>query len=281
VGSSRAVLVTGCSSGIGAAAARRLHRAGHAVYASARRIDDLADLAAAGICTLHLDVTDEASMQAAVKRITDERGGVEVLVNNAGYGVMGALEEIPLAAVREQYETNLFGAVRLTQLAIPGMRARRWGRIINISSVLGRAAVPGGAIYNSSKYALEGVSDALRLELARFGIGVALIEPGPVRTEFGATATAGMIGDSATYQHFREHLASWSAAVFGPDRPNLLGRLALDADAVAVVVDRAVRVRRPRARYPVGLPARGMLSLRRMLPDRLFDAFVRRQFPVP
>ena len=277
----RAVLVTGCSSGIGAATALRLHRAGHVVYASARRTEDLAELAAAGIATVQLDVTDEASMQAGVKRVADERGAVEILVNNAGYGVMGVVEEVPLANVRAQFETNVFGAVRLIQLVLPGMRARQWGRIINVSSILGRAAVPGGAIYDASKYALEGVSDALRLEVPRFGIHTTLIEPGPVRTGFAAPAVAGMAGDSATYGEFRERLAAWYGTVYGPDRPNLLGRFTVDADAVAAVIERAIRARRPRARYPVGVPARGLLSLRRLLPDRMFDAFVRGQFPVP
>jgi NAD(P)-dependent dehydrogenase (short-subunit alcohol dehydrogenase family) len=277
----RAVLVTGCSSGIGAAIARRLHRAGHVVYASARRVADLSGLAAAGIATLHLDVTDEASMQAAVKRVVDERGCVGVLVNNAGYGVIGALEDVPLAKVREQFETNLFGAVRLTQLVLPGMRASRWGRIINLSSILGLVAVPGGAIYDASKYALEGVSDALRLEVARFGIHVSLIEPGPVRTPFAARAMVDLVGDSATYEDFRSRLTDWFGAVYGMHPPNLLGRFTTDADDVAATVERVVRARWPRARYPVGLPARGMLLLRRMLPARLLDGFVRAQFPAP
>lgn len=277
----RAVLITGCASGIGAATARRLHRAGHVVYASARRVDDLADLAAMGIATLPLDLTDEASMLAAVKRVVDERGGVGALVNNAGYGVMGALEEVPLAKVREQFETNVFGAVRLTQLVLPGMRAARWGRVINLSSVLGQVAVPGGAIYDASKYALEGVSDALRIEVARYGIHVSLVEPGPVRTAFAARALAELPRDSSTYEDFHRRLSEWFVAVYGPGPPNLLGRFAVEADDVAATIARVVRARRPRARYPVGLPARGMVLLRRMLPGPLLDGFVRTQFPTP
>ncbi|MFU8852202.1 SDR family NAD(P)-dependent oxidoreductase [Micromonospora sp. SL1-18] len=277
----RVVLITGCSSGIGAATALRLHRAGHLVYASARRVDELAGLAAAGIATLHLDVTDEASMQAVVKRIAEERGRIDALVNNAGYGVIGALEEVPPAAVRSQFETNVFGAVRLIQLVLPGMRAAGWGRIVNLSSVLGQVAVPGSAVYGASKYALEGVSDALRVEVARFGVHVSLIEPGPVRTAFAARATAELPGDSAAYEDFRDRLADWFAAVYGPARPNPLGRFTVDSEAVAAAVDRAIRARRPRARYPVGLPARGLSLLRRMLPGRLLDGFVRAQFPAP
>ena len=278
---SRAVLVTGCTSGIGAAVARRLSRAGYPVYASGRGRDRLEPLVSEGINILDLDVTDEASMQAATKQITDEHGAVGVLINNAGFAIPGVLEETSLAAVRVQFETNVFGALRLVQLALPGMRAQGWGRIVNISSILGRAAPPGGGIYDATKHALEGLSDALRLEVAGFGVRTVLIEPGPVRTQFGRHAVAAMTGDLDEYADFRVALASWYRAVFGPGRPSGLGRFALAPDAVAATVERAVRARHPRARYPVGLIAHAFLALRRTLPDSLFDTFVRAQFPVP
>src|SRR2546430_8224708 len=220
---SRAVLVTGCSSGIGHAVALRLHRAGYPVYASGRRVTDLADLAAAGITTLRLDVTDEAAMQAAVKQIGDAHGALGVLVNNAGYGLFGALEEVPLDAVRAQFATNVFGALRLIQLVLPGMRAQRWGRVVNVSSVLGRAAPPGGGAYDASKYALEGMSDALRLEVAPFGVRTVLIEPGPTRTRFADGAVARMAGDSAVYADFHRRLAAWHEATGGSPPGGPLG----------------------------------------------------------
>jgi NAD(P)-dependent dehydrogenase (short-subunit alcohol dehydrogenase family) len=278
---SRAVLVTGCSSGIGQAIALRLHRSGYPVYASGRRVADLADLAAAGITTLQLDVTDEAAMQAAVKQVGDAHGAVGVLVNNAGYGLFGALEEVPIDAVRAQFATNVFGALRLIQLVLPGMRAQRWGRIVNISSVLGRAAPPGGGAYDASKYAVEGMSDALRLEVAPFGVRTVLIEPGPTRTRFADGAVTRLAGDSAVYADFHRRLAAWHRATGGPEPSGLMGRLAGTPEKVAAAVERAVRARRPRARYPVGILAWGLLAARRALPDTLFDGFVRTGFPAP
>lgn len=278
---SRAVLVTGCSSGIGAATARRLHRAGLPVYATARRVGDLADLAAEGITTLALDVTDEAAAQAAVKRVTDEHGAVGVLVNNAGYGVLGALENVSVQAVRAQFETNVFGALRLIQLALPGMREQRWGRIVNVSSILGRVAPPGSGAYEASKFALEGLGDALRLEVAKFGVRAVLIEPGPVRTRFTTSAVGTLTEDGEVYHDFHRRLAAWYDDFNQPNAASPVGRFAVDADDVARVIERAVQARRPRARYPVGILARGLLSLRRMLPDTVLDGFVRAQFPAP
>ncbi len=180
--SSRTALVTGCSSGIGREAALRLHQAGLVVYATARRPGTLAGLAEAGIRVLALDVTDEASMVAAVQAISASHGQVDVLVNCAGFELAGAVEESPAAEVRRLFDTNVFGLARLTQLVVPGMRVQRYGRIINISSVFGRFAVPGGAYYAASKHAVAAFSEALRLELAGFGVRVVLVEPTAART---------------------------------------------------------------------------------------------------
>src|SRR4051812_10855286 len=187
---SRAALITGCSSGIGRSAALALHRAGLPVYASARRPESLDELAAAGLTTLGLDVTDEASMQAAVERVSSEHGAVGVLVSNAGYALQGPVETTPMSEARAQFETNVFGLVRLAQLVLPGMRAQGWGRLVNISSMGGRFTFPGGGFYHASKHAVEAISDALRYELAPFGVAVVLVEPGPVSTAFGGTAVA-------------------------------------------------------------------------------------------
>jgi NAD(P)-dependent dehydrogenase (short-subunit alcohol dehydrogenase family) len=278
---SRAVLITGCTSGIGAAVALRLHRAGYPVYAGGRRPAALQPLVDEGITGLTLDVTDEASMRTAVERVISEHGAVGTLVNNAGFGVPGVLEEASPTAMRAQFETNVFGALRLIQLVLPGMRAQHWGRIVNISSILGRAAPPGGGIYHATKHAIEGLSDALRLEAAPFGVRTVLVQPGPVRTHFGVAAAGALTGDLPEYAEFRDHLTAWYGAVFGPGRPSGLGRFALGPDDVAATVERVIRAARPRARYPVGLVAHAFLALRRTLPDRAFDSFVKAQFPTP
>jgi NAD(P)-dependent dehydrogenase (short-subunit alcohol dehydrogenase family) len=280
-GNRRAVLITGCSSGIGHEAAFRLHDAGFDVYATARRLESLADLAAAGITTLRLDVTDEESMAAAVGQVTAEHGGVAILVNNAGFELAGVVEEVPLSEVRRQFETNLFGLARLTQLVLPGMRESGDGRIINISSIFGRFAVPGGAYYAASKHAVTAFSDALRLELAAFGIRVVLIEPTAARTRLHSNTVWAGSGTHGSYREFRRDLAEWNARVYAGPPHNIAGRLSVSAEDVAAVITRAATSRRPRARYPVGILARGLFLLRRWLPGAAFDAFVRAQFPVP
>lgn len=281
---SSAALVTGCSSGIGRASALALHRAGLPVYATARRPDTLLELAEAGLATLALDVTDESSMQAAVDRIVTDHGAVGVLVNNASYALQGPAETTPMSEIRAQFETNVFGLVRLTQLVLPGMRSQGWGRVVNLSSMGGRFTFPGGGFYHASKHAVEAVSDALRYELAPFGVAVVLVEPGPVSTAFGDTAvgTIDPPPDEATassdaYAGFREALAVRYAQAYDGSRM----RLASSPDAVARVIVRAVRVRRPRPRYTVGPVAKTLVGLRRFAPSAAFDAVIRSSFPVP
>jgi NAD(P)-dependent dehydrogenase (short-subunit alcohol dehydrogenase family) len=275
---SKAVLVTGCSTGIGRATAERLAARGWTVYASARRLESVADLRARGCRTLALDVCDEASIRAAVAAIEQAEGAVGVLVNNAGYGQEGAFEEVPMAEVRRQFETNVFGLVRLTQLVLPGMRRQRWGRIVNLSSMGGRLTLPGGAFYHATKYAVEALSDALRFEVRGFGIDVVVVEPGPIKTRFGDTAIGSIGGGAGSpYATFQEVLAKRIREAYeGP-----MGRLAAGPEAVAEVIERAITVARPRTRYPVTFAARFLMTLRRWLPDRAFDGFLRTQFPVP
>lgn len=277
---SRAVLVTGCSSGIGHAIALRLHRAGLSVYATARRPETLTRLADRGIATLALDVLDEESMNTAVKRVVDDHGAVGILVNNAGYGMYGPVEDASLDQVRTLFETNVFGPLRLTQLVLPGMRAQRAGHIVTISSILGRISPPGGSHYQASKHAIEAYGDALRLEVAKFGVRVSLIEPGTVRTGFYASVAERLSGPAGgAYADFYRRLAAWANDMARGRR--LAGRLAVSADGVAAAVHKAVTARNPRARYPVGLLSRSVLSTRRCLPDTLFDVFLRNQFPTP
>jgi NAD(P)-dependent dehydrogenase (short-subunit alcohol dehydrogenase family) len=279
---SRAVLVTGCSSGIGHATAERLAENGWRVYATARRVESLADLAERGCQTLAVDVTDEESMRAAVSTVEEAEGAVGVLVNNAGYSQSGAMESAPLDRLRAQFETNVFGLVRMCQLVLPGMRRQGWGRIVNVSSMGGRMTFPGGGAYHATKHAVEALSDALRFELRGFGIDVVLIEPGLIKTRFGETA-AGSIDDASpkseddAYAEFNAAVGAATAGVYeGP-----LARLGGGPEAVAKTIERAISGRRPKTRYKVTPSARLILAQRRLLTDRAWDAFMRTQFPTP
>jgi NAD(P)-dependent dehydrogenase (short-subunit alcohol dehydrogenase family) len=279
---SKAVLVTGCSSGIGAATAERLRRAGWTVYATARRPQTLDSLAALGCRTLQLDVCDEASMAAAVAEVERDCGAVGVLVNNAGYGQDGAVEEVPIELVRKQFETNVFGLMRMCQLVLPGMRRQRWGRIVNVGSMGGRLTFPGGGAYHATKHAVEAISDALRFEVAGFGVRVSLIEPGMILTRFGDTVVESLPGDGAhddgPYAGFHRAVARRTADAYTGTMAKLAGA---PPDTVARVIEKAVGSRRPRSRYPVTAGARLMMGVRSVLPDRAFDAMLATQFPRP
>jgi short-subunit dehydrogenase len=270
------VLVTGCSSGIGRATALALLRGPHPVWATARRVASLDDLAAAGARVLPLDVTDETSMVTAVRRVEEEHDTVGGLVNNAGYGEYGPLEEVPLDAVRRQFETNVFGLLRLTQLVLPGMRRAGSGRVVNVSSMGGRMTLPGGGVYHASKYAVEALSDALRFETRGFGIAVSVVAPGPVRTAFAEEATAVPTGDGP-YAGFMRGVAERNAVAY--ERPDARGTL--DAEDVAAVIVTALDATRPRARYPVGVVSRQLVGARKLLPTAVWDAGLRRQYPSP
>lgn len=277
---SQTVLITGCSSGIGRATAEHLAARGHIVYATARRPETIADLEARGCRTMQLDVTQDESMRAAVESI----GTVDALVNNAGYGLQGPFEETSLEDVRRQFETNVFGPVRLAQLVLPAMRAQGWGKIVNIGSMGGRLTFPGGGYYHATKYAMEALSDALRFEVAGFGVHVVLVEPGFIRSGFSEAAASSLTGAPAPtaaddpYRAFTESLVASTRAVY--DR-GLLARLAGSPDDVANVVLEAVTAERPRARYPVTASARVLLGLRRLLSDRAWDRVLARQFVRP
>src|SRR6266513_707070 len=284
VGSTRPgpVLITGCSSGIGRAAALSLHQAGLTVYATARRTEALADLSDRGLRALALDVTDEESMATAVATVAAEAGPVGVLINNAGYGLYGPVEQLPMAEIRRQFETNFFGLVRLTQLVLPEMRRQGRGRILNVSSMGGRITLPGGAFYHASKYAVEALSDALRMEVAQFGIEVVLIEPGPVKTPWNDTA-AGSLGDAASGPG-TDPYAAYKAAVgvsFTRAASGLMSRLGSDAEDIARVITRAVTARRPRTRYLINPVAKSVVTMNRLLPGRAYDAVIRRQYGLP
>ena len=275
---SKAVLITGCSTGIGRATALRLAARGWSVYASARRLDAIADLAQHGCKTLALDVCDEASMRAAVAQIERAEGAVGVLINNAGYGQDGAIEEVPIDAVRRQFETNVFGLVRLTQLVLPGMRRQHWGRVINVSSMGGRLTFPGGGFYHATKYAVEAISDALRFEVRGFGIDVVVVEPGPIKTQFEDTSLGTM--DTAA-EIAASPYADFNASVAKRIRGTYKGPMAAGPEAVARAIEKAVSAKHPRTRYPVTAAARLLMLTRRILPDRAWDAVLRMQFKAP
>src|SRR3954465_8177699 len=219
---SQAVLVTGSSSGIGRATAERLAGRGFTVYASARRVEAIADLEGRGCRVLALDVTDEDSMQAAVGTVVDEQGAVGALVNNAGYNQSGAVEEVPMAEVRRQFETNVFGLVRMCQLVLPGMRAQGHERVVNVSSMGANFTFPGGGFYHATKYAVEAISDALRFEVKGFGIDVVIVQPGIIRTEFGRPPAAGGSEAGAgegDYAPFNAHVASATQEIYESGGP--------------------------------------------------------------
>jgi NADP-dependent 3-hydroxy acid dehydrogenase YdfG len=269
----KTAFVTGASAGIGEAIARQLLTDGYRVFAGARRVDRMAELAAAGASVLALDVTDDASMMAAVEAITREAGRIDVLVNNAGYGSYGSLEEVPLDEGRRQFEVNVFGLARLTQLVLPGMRAAKSGAIVNISSIGGKIYEPFGAWYHATKFAVEGLSDSLRLELEPFGIRVIVIEPGAIKSEWTGIAHDNLLkwSGSGPYKRYADAHARMFA---GADSSSV----SAPPVAVAKIVSRALKTRRPRTRYPAAGGAWPILTLRRMLPDRLFDRVLRLMF---
>jgi NADP-dependent 3-hydroxy acid dehydrogenase YdfG len=275
-----AVLITGCSTGIGRATAEHLAAQGHTVYATARRPESIAELEGKGIKTLALDVTDEGSMAAAVRAVEDAEGAVGVLVNNAGYSQSGAVESVKLDDVRAQFETNVFGLIRMCQLVLPGMRSKGTGRILNIGSMGGTLTFPGGGIYHATKYSVEAISDAMRFEVKGFGVDVVLIQPGLITSDF-ATAAVGALNtgttDDGPYTRFNEAVASETAGAYeGP-----LARFGGPPQAVAKVVEKAITSRRPRTRYKVTASARVVMRQRKLLSDRMWDRFVGTQFPQP
>jgi NADP-dependent 3-hydroxy acid dehydrogenase YdfG len=273
------VLITGCSSGIGAATAADLVAHGHTVYATARRPETLQDLAEKGCRTLALDVTDEESMAAAVAAVEEAEGSVGVLVNNAGYSQSGAIESIPLDDIRRQFETNVFGLIRMSQLVLPGMRRAGRGRIINIGSMGGKLTFPGGGSYHATKYAVEAISDAMRFEVQGFGVQVVLIEPGLITTEFAHAAVASTDGlNDGPYADFNARVGAVTAGIY---ESRLAGVVGGGPETVAEVIRTAIESKRPKARYTVTPSATLGIVQRQITPDRLWDWMLRAQFPVP
>jgi len=275
---SKPVLITGCSTGIGRATAKQLAESGWNVYASARKLDAIEDLKDSGCETLALDVTDEKSMTAAVAAVEKDGGSVGALVNNAGYSQSGAVESVPLDTVRRQFETNVFGLMRMCQLVLPGMRKAGAGRIVNISSIGGKLVFPGGGVYHGTKHAVEALSDALRFEVAGFGVDVVVIEPGLIITEFGETA-AGSIDETedGPYAKFNKDVAETTAGAYEGGMSKLGG----GPETVASKIEKALSSRKPRTRYKVTPSAGVIMGLRGGMTDRMWDRFVGSQYPQP
>lgn len=267
---SKVALVTGASSGIGEATAIKLQSLGYTVYAAARRVERMQPLAAAGMHILPLDVTDDASLQQAVTTIMTQSGRIDVLVNNAGYGSYGAVEDVPTDEARAQFEVNVFGAVRLTQLLLPHMRAQRSGTIINITSMGGKMHTPLGAWYHGTKFALEAISDCLRMEVQPFGIDVVVIEPGGIKTEWPDIAAEKLLAVSGNGAYAPQAHAMANSMIGDASK-----KRQSPPEVIADTIARALSVRRPKTRYVVGFAAKPMLFLRRLLSDRAFDGFMR------
>ncbi|MEM9294019.1 MAG: oxidoreductase [Acidobacteriota bacterium] len=268
----KTAFVTGASSGIGKATAKQLLKDGYAVYVAARRVEKMRDLEELGATALAMDITVEEQVVAAVERIQQERGGVDVLVNNAGFGMYGAMEDTSIDDARYQFEVNIFGLARLTQLVLPAMRERGAGKIVNISSIGGKIYTPLGSWYHATKHALEGWSDCLRLEVAPFGIDVIIIEPGLIKTEFGDVMMDPMLerSGSTAYGPIAQRLAK---AV----KESYEGNSGSPPEVISRLISKALKVRRPRTRYAAGQLAKPLLFIRKWTGDRTFDKAVMSQ----
>ena len=275
---SKTVLITGAASGIGRATAEAFAKRGYTTHATSRRLETLNALATAGCQILELDVTVEDSMQRAVQTILERHGHIDILVNNAGHGLNGPIEELEMHNLRHQFETNVFGLVRLTQLVLPGMRRAKSGRIINVGSVGGTFTAPGAGAYHASKWALESITDALRFEVQSFGIDTVLIQPTGVYTNFDKKIARIMpdTGPNSPYAFFKANHLKVTQAMFQPNSNAGI----IQPDAVARAILTAAEAKRPRTRYKVGLSAVVYSSLRRMVSDRMWDGIMGSQFPM-
>lgn len=269
----KTVLITGASSGMGKETAKKLLAQGYTVYVAARRVEKMQDLEALGAIALKLDITQEADIVASVERITADHGGVDVLINNAGFGMYGAMEQTSIDDARYQFEVNLFGLARLTQLVLPYMRDQRAGKIVNISSMGGKMYTPLGSWYHATKHALEGWSDCLRIELAQFGIDVIIIEPGAIATEFGDVVVGPMLARSGEgpYQQLAQSMAQTTRDSYEHEGA------ASPPSVIANTIASAITARRPKTRYVVGKLARPLMFIRKYFGDRIFDKAIMSQ----
>ena len=265
----KTVLITGASSGIGKATAQKLLGEGYCVYASARNITKLKPLSACGAEILELDVTQDESMKLGVERIIRECGRLDILINNAGYGSYGALEDIPIKEAKHQFEVNVFGLGRLTQLVLPYMRQQSFGKIVNITSVGGKIYEPLGSWYHASKFAVEGLSDCLRLELQPFGIDVIIVEPGPIRTEWGSIAIEKLMQMSGQTAYAAAAQKGAKVLALSNDK-----KVASEPKVIASTISKALRAKCPKARYASGTGAAFLMTFRKFASDAVMDRFM-------
>ena len=264
------VLITGASAGIGKATAKFLAENGYKVYGAARRTGKMDDLKAFGVTPLEMDVTNDESMVKGVQQIITKEGHIDLLVNNAGFGSYGAIEDVPMEEAKYQLEVNLFGAARLIQLVIPSMRKQKQGKIINISSIGGKMATPFGGWYHASKFALEGLSDSLRNEVKPFGIDVIVIEPGGIKSEWGGIAFDNLVkisGNSAYKDMVTKISKAFNSTLDKNPEPVIIAKL----------IRKALTAKKPKARYSAGYMAKPALFFRWLLPDRLMDKIIMSQ----
>jgi len=265
----KTVLITGASSGIGKATTEKLLDDGYTVYASARSTDKLKYLKARGAEILELDVTQDESMKSGVDRIKSECDRLDILINNAGYGSYGALEDVPMEEARHQFEVNVFGLGRLTQLVLPQMREQSFGKILNITSVGGKIYEPLGSWYHASKFAVEGLSDCLRLELQPFGIDVIIVEPGPVRTEWGSIAIETLMRMSGHTAYAKAAQTEAKLLALSNDE-----KVASEPEVIANTISTALKAKQPKARYAAGTGAKFLVTFRKFASDALMDRFM-------
>ena len=266
----KVILLTGASSGIGYQTAESLAKEGHVVYGAARRIEKMETLKQFGVKPIYLDVTDEESIKSAIDTIIRNEGRIDVLINNAGYGSYGAIEDVEINEARRQFEVNLFGLARLVQLVLPHMRKQKSGRIINVSSMGGRLTTYFGAWYHATKYALEAFSDALRMEVADFGIDISLIEPGGIKTEWGMIAADKLANSAKNGAYEKEALKTAEGM-----KKQYSGNMLSNPIVITKAISKAVNSRRPKARYLIGFMAKPLVFLHTILPARVFDKIMK------
>lgn len=264
------VLVTGASAGIGYDTAKYLSENEYKVYGAARRMERLHELQPFGVQPVKLDVADDDSMQAAINHIITKEGKIDILINNAGFGSYGAIEDVPISDARYQLEVNVFGAARLMQLVLPHMRKNKYGKIVNISSIGGKIATPFGGWYHASKFALEGLSDSLRNEVKQFGVDVILIEPGGIKSEWSGIAFESMMKQSGETAY--GDMAKSMSTAFGNTESKTP-----PAIVIAKLIKNAIEAAKPKARYSGGYLAKPTLLMRKILPDSMMDKLIMSQ----
>ena len=270
---SKVVLITGASSGMGKSTANILNGQGYIVYGAARRMEEMQDLKSQGIHIVPLDLTKDDSIVSCVNTIIDKEGRIDILINNAGYGSYGTVEDVSIAEAKRQFEVNIFGLARITQLILPKMREHKYGRIVNISSMGGKVYLPLGAWYFATKHALEGWSDCLRLEVKPFGIDVVIVEPGGIKTPWGLIAAESLRETSGkgAYATFANSVADTMKKDFTNDRFT-------DVNVLGKTIAKAATVKNPKIRYVKGYSAKLAITVRKWFGDRIFDKVIMSQY---